>query len=522
MSVSLGKDLRKARTANEPIRIPAGAQRVSGGAAQHNLTPSSPLHSEVVVTLAPALDAIGGNRPGHVLRSTYLGMRLGVLLDLGQLAASDLFYALLLKDIGAAGARAQCYHLYGELDKRSARLLQNADLTDLSQSLPLAAAVLRSGAPLGRRLRNVTDLLVGNRRQPGAVVRTASRMAANLALDMGFSHGTAAALRSQTERWDGRGRPDGLAGEAIPVASRVLAVTDELELLLTETPPDQALEHLERDAGRRFDPVIVRLAAQLVEEPGFLERLNHPDLERLVLDLEPMQRRHVALASRVDKLLSGIGRLIDSRSSWRARHSERVRQLAVGAAAHLPPQYRLSISGRRRLARAALLHDVGKIGTPVALHDRPQALTGEELRGLQGDDVLVKTVLERVLDLADSALVTETFVIAEGSMNGSDAGDDAPESVRSDLMTALVAVADRFEALLAPRPQRAGRSSAEALETLWQEVDQRTAAAESTQYPAFQPWSMALTALERFVATPAASALLTPQKFDADAIVVVE
>ena len=53
-------------------------------------------------------------------------------------------------------------------------------------------------------------------------------------------------------------------------------------------------------------------------------------------------------------------------------------------------------------------------------------------------------------------------------------------------------------------------------------IDQRTAAAESTQYPAFQPWSMALTALERFVGTPAASALLIPQKFDADAIVVVE
>src|SRR5690606_22928410 len=219
---------------------------------------------EVVVALAPALDALGGNHDGHVLRTTIIGMQIGGLLDLGQLAASDLFYALLLKDIGAAAAAAQRFHSYGELDEHAARLLDHADLTDLAQTLQLARAMLGSRAPLRRRLRNVADLLVGSRRQPAAVVRASSRVAASFALDMGFSHGTAAALRSRSERWDGRGGPDGLSGEAIPLAARIVAVADELDRLLASHAPATAAAKLAAEAGRRFDPAVVKLAHGLV------------------------------------------------------------------------------------------------------------------------------------------------------------------------------------------------------------------------------------------------------------------
>lgn len=492
-----------------------------------HLAPHSPLQSEVVVALAPALDALGGNQDGHVLRSVIIGMQIGNMLDLGQLAGSDLFYALLLKDIGSAGARAQSFHSYGELTEDMARLLRHADLTDLSNTVPLSAALLRSKAPLGRKLRNVSDLILGNRRQPTAVVRAGSRVAASLALEMGFSHGTAAALRSKTERWDGRGRPDGLSGEAIPTASRVIAVAEELELLLATEPALVALEHLEAEGGRRFDPVIVKLAQRLVSDGDLLDKLVDDDLESIALNLEPMQRRHVALASRVDRLLTGIGRLIDSRSSWRTRHTERVRQLATGAASALPAPYKLGVSARRRLARAALLHDVGKISTPIAIHDHPRALTDEQLKQLAGNRDLVDRVVERVLDLADAALVTETFVIAEGPGPNDMAGTATDQNLQAELIAALINLADRFEALLSPRPQRAGKSVEQALEILRSDVAERqqvsgafTPGVITEDY--VDPWEVALRSLEQFVASPSAASLLVPRKFDADAIVVVD
>jgi len=525
MSVFLGKERRITQAVKEPTRVTGGLP-LSVTPTPKNLAPHSPHYSEVVVALTPALDALGGNDDGHVLRTTLIGMQIAGLLDLGQLAASDVFYALLLKDIGAAGARAQLFHSYGELGEEASRLLNHADLTDLAQTMPLTSAILKSKAPLSRRLRNVGDLILGARRQPAAVVRAGSRVAASLALEMGFSHGTAAALRSQSERWDGRGRPDGLSGEAIPVAARILAVAEELERLLSTEAPSVAIERLEQDAGRRFDPVIVKLADRLVTRGRLLDQLADDDLERQVLDQEPMQRRHVALASRVDRLLAGIGRLIDSRSSWRTRHSERVKQLAVGAALALPAPYRLGISARRRLARAALLHDVGKISTPVAVHDQPRALTDQQLRAMQGDAELVNRVLPAVLDLADAALVTETFVIAEVRAHDDAHTGPLDAAMEGDLMTALVSLADRFEALLAPRPQRAGKSAAEALAILRQDVEERlTVYGEDEQirkYEGADPWDLALAALEQYVASPSAASLLTPRKFDADAIVVVD
>lgn len=525
MSVTLGKETRITQAVKEPTRT-SGGFPLSVTATPKDLTPHSPHYSEVVVALAPALDALGGHGDGHVLRTTVIGMQIGGLLDLGQLAASDLFYALLLKDIGAAGARAQRFHSYGDLSEESARLLSHADLTDLAHTVPLSAAILKSKAPLGRRLRNVSDLILGAQRQPAAVVRAASRVAASLALEMGFSHGTAAALRSQSERWDGRGRPDGLSGEAIPAAARIVAVAEELDLLLSVDTPTVAVAKLEQEAGRRFDPVIVKLAERLVLRGRLLDQLADDDLEQQVLDQEPVQRRHVALAGRVDRLLGGMGRLIDSRSSWRVRHSERVKQLAVGAALMLPAPYRLGVSSRRRLARAALLHDVGKISTPVALHDKPRALTDQQLSELQGDKVLVDRVLLRVLDLADAALVTETFVMAE--IRAHDDAHSSPMDVglEGDIMTALVSLSDRFEALLSPRPQRAGKSPAEALAILRQDVEERlTVYGEDElvhKYEGVDPWDLALTALEEYVASPSASSLLTPRKFDADAIVVID
>jgi len=526
VSVTLAKEGRYSqRGAKEPTRSVSWLP-LTVDATPKSLAPHSPNYSEVVVALAPALDALGGNDDGHALRTTIIGMQMGGLLDLGQLAAGDLFYALLLKDIGLAAARAQRFHTYGELDEHAARLLHNADLTDLAQSLPLARALLASGAPLGRRLRNVTDLLIGSRRQPAVVVRASSRVAASLALDMGFSHGTAAALRSRSERWDGRGRPDGLSGESIPLAARIVAVADELDRLLATHEPAAAVARLQSESGRRFDPGVVKLADRLVTRGRLLEQLAVEDLEREALSQEPMQRRHVALAGRVDRLLAGVGRLIDSRSSWRVHHSERVRQLAQGAALQLPPPYRLSVPARRRLGRASLLHDIGKVSTPVALHDKPAALEAHQLRTLQGDLGLAERVLPRVLDLADAALVTETFVVAEVRAHDDADANRMDPKLESGLMTALVSLADRLEALMAPRPQRAGLSATEALEVLRRDVDEsRDARREQGWLPGDEgtdPWAVALGALEAFVASPSAASLLMPRKFDPATLVVVD
>jgi putative two-component system response regulator len=67
------------------------------------------------------------------------------------------------------------------------------------------------------------------------------------------------------ERWNGEGYPAGLAGEAIPLAGRLVAVCDVFDALTHERPykrawtVDQAVQELEAERGRFFDPELVDL-----------------------------------------------------------------------------------------------------------------------------------------------------------------------------------------------------------------------------------------------------------------------
>jgi HD-GYP domain-containing protein (c-di-GMP phosphodiesterase class II) len=82
------------------------------------------------------------------------------------------------------------------------------------------------------------------------------------------------AVRHSHERWDGCGYPDGLAGERIPLAARIIAVADAYEALTTERPyrsaqsPRDAVAEIKRNAGTQFDPKVVDAALRVWKKPA--------------------------------------------------------------------------------------------------------------------------------------------------------------------------------------------------------------------------------------------------------------
>ena len=77
-----------------------------------------------------------------------------------------------------------------------------------------------------------------------------------------FAH-LAPAVRASHERWDGGGYPDGLAGEGIPLAARIIAACDTYDAIVTDRPyraassPSEACAELRRVAGTQLDPDVV-------------------------------------------------------------------------------------------------------------------------------------------------------------------------------------------------------------------------------------------------------------------------
>jgi HD-GYP domain-containing protein (c-di-GMP phosphodiesterase class II) len=80
------------------------------------------------------------------------------------------------------------------------------------------------------------------------------------------------AVRHHHERWDGKGYPDGLKGDAIPLEARIISVVDSFDAIVSDRPyrkgvsPKDALVELNRCAGTQFDPQVVDFFTKLVKE----------------------------------------------------------------------------------------------------------------------------------------------------------------------------------------------------------------------------------------------------------------
>ena len=83
------------------------------------------------------------------------------------------------------------------------------------------------------------------------------------------------AIRHHHERWDGRGYPDRLAGSAIPLLARVLAVADAFCALVPRTGAEAAIETLQRRAGTQFDPACIAALCEVAESAATLAQVDH-------------------------------------------------------------------------------------------------------------------------------------------------------------------------------------------------------------------------------------------------------
>jgi putative two-component system response regulator len=105
-----------------------------------------------------------------------------------------------------------------------------------------------------------------------ALMRRHPLIGAQIVAPFEFFAAAALTIRHHHERCDGSGYPDALAGEAIPLGARIVAVVDVFDALTSDRPyraalpRDAALEHLRGQAGRTLDARIVTAFLELARE----------------------------------------------------------------------------------------------------------------------------------------------------------------------------------------------------------------------------------------------------------------
>jgi HD-GYP domain-containing protein (c-di-GMP phosphodiesterase class II) len=147
--------------------------------------------------------------------------------------------------------------------------------------------------------------------------------------------------------------------------------------------------------------------------------------------------------------------VVDSKSPYTSGHSERVTVFSDLIAEQLG----LPAERRRWLKRAALLHDIGKLGVSNAILDKPGKLDTDEWEAMKLHAAHTETILSRIAALGELAAIA-------GAHHERLDGKGYPRGLMSAqiaLETRIITAADIFDALTAERPYRAAMPVSKAL-----------------------------------------------------------
>jgi HD-GYP domain-containing protein (c-di-GMP phosphodiesterase class II) len=402
--------------------------------------------SEVISALSYALDLTEGQPEGHSVRTCLIGMRIGREIGLDAAASSSLFYALLLKDAGCSSNAAATCELFGADDQEVKRTWKTTDWASRWQSFTHVVRNVRPDGSLLDKARQVIGF-AGADGVGTELVRTRCERGADIARMLEMTDDTAAAIRALDEHWDGRGAPLGLAGEQIPLLARIACLAQTAEIFHSGGGLQATLDIARARAGAWFDPGLVRALHSTRTDGAFWAGLAAGDPRARTAALEPADRVLTADDERLDRIAHAFARVIDAKSPYTFHHSEGV-ALYAGAIGRV---LGFGANELRHLRRAALLHDVGKLGVSNRILDKPGKLTEQEFAAVKRHPEHTYQILARVArfrGLAETAASHHERMDGRGYHRGIAAGT-LPVAAR------ILAVADVCDALSAERPYRA-------------------------------------------------------------------
>lgn len=402
--------------------------------------------ADIVGAVSYALDLTEGQPPGHCLRCTWIGMRMGGVLGLSPDQLSDLYYTLLLKDAGCSSNAGRLWELYGGDD----HIVKSQFKTVDSQSvMALARFVLRHAGPgeaLAQRLQRVLHIAYNGSTWATELVQSRCERGADIARKFGFGVEVAEGIYALDEHRNGRGRPDGRHGAHIPLSARLALLAQVADVFHTIGGPDLARREVMKRSGTWFDPQLVALFRQLSRTSGFWRSAEDPDLDAAVKGIEPQARIIRVTEERLDTIAEALAHVIDAKSSFTYGHSQRVALYADA----IGQRHGLSAPRRRWLRRGALLHDIGKLGVSNGILDKPAALNATEWAAVREHARLSEEIIGRIAVLADIAPIAGAHherLDGHGYPKGLSAERIRPE-------TRIITAADIYDALTARRPYR--------------------------------------------------------------------
>ncbi len=435
--------------------------------------------AELMGALSLATDLGMGQPLEQALRTCLIAIELADRIGLTKDEISEVFYVALLRFLGCTADSHEVAETFG-----------GDDLTERRESAPviggslseLGRFMLRVGHGHGplRRVELLAGLIASGPRSMREAGRAHCEMAEHLAVRLGLPAGVRRALGSEYWRWDGLAAPRGFSRNEIPISARIVFVARDAEVLHREGGSQLLRVSLRARSGHAYDPAVAGTLLQHAD--AVMAAIEVASPWGAVLDREPEPRPWVP-ESRLDSVLETFADFVDMKSPWMAGHSRGVAALAGGASA-----------AGKNLRRSGLVHDLGRVGVPNGIWDKPGPLTDGEWERVRLHPYYSERILERSTALKPLAVCAGMHhERLDGS--GYHRCSRGAEILRD---ARILAAADAYQAMTEPRAYRQALSATRAAEEL--EADARagrldddavhsvlTAAGHRPQYTAAWP-----------------------------------
>jgi HD-GYP domain-containing protein (c-di-GMP phosphodiesterase class II) len=414
--------------------------------------------ADLLAALSLETDLGMGHPPEEAIRTCLLATGLARRLAFPENVVADVYWTSLLMHVGCTGFAHEQAAMFGGDEIRVNEIGSRTDFVDPREATSFLLELTRS-MPAHRRARLLFAMLArGARHGHDVAVATcevANAMGRRLELPVTVQH----SLLQLFERWDGKGEPRKLAGDAISPAARLAELAAQATVHERLGGVEVALELTRRRSGAALDPGLVRCFLDHGRE--LLAEIEAGDPWVAVLDAEP-EPRILIPETRLDEVARAFGDAVDLKSTFTLGHSSGVAVLTERACRLLG----LPEVDGVRTRRAALLHDLGRVGIPNGIWEKDGPLTSTEWEQVRLHPYHTERILTRSTVLAPLA------TLAGSHHERLDGSGYHRGSVASGLGAAarVLAAADAFQAMTQTRAYRPALTAGAAADALAREV----------------------------------------------------
>ena len=399
--------------------------------------------AELIAALSLATDLGMGQPMEQALHTCLLAVKVGRSLGLSESSLSDVYYLALLRFIGCTSDAHEAAAAVGGDEIANRAGLAQVLMADTPEFMGHLFRHYAEGQPPLSRLRFLAGALAEGTAGAKRTIAEHCEVAQMLAARMGIRDEVGVYVGCVFERWDGKGLPGDLAGEEIPIAARIVAVSRDVDVFHRLGGWTLATEILRRRRGKAYDPAVTD--AFLNEAEPWLAEMAEESAWDAVMTAEPGSPALVN-TNNLDDVLSAFADFTDLKSPFSLAHSSQVAGLAEAAAKAMG----LSDVEASNLRRAGLVHDLGKTGVPNGIWGKPKSLTLAEWERVRLHPYLTERILSyssSLKSLASLAGGHHERLDGSGYHRGSTAAA-LPTSVR------ILGAADAYQAMSQSRPYR--------------------------------------------------------------------